>query len=190
MTAGGYVLALVSIISGLAISDVVISLNRLIRAHRRVQWDWLPLVAAAVAVGAIVVSWWFSWLIVIDPAYTPTFGRFLTALCQLVVLYLLACAALPDEIPDAGIDLRAYYEENGRYFWGLYAGLTAFFLIKDVIIVGAESSAGQGPLGVIWAGAAFVAAALLSAFRRRAIHMALVPLLLAASILPNLAWSL
>lgn len=191
MTAAGYVLGLLSILSGLAIADLMVSLNRLIRAGSRVRWDWLPLVGAALAGCSVVVAWWFGWQNALDPTYTPAFGGFLMRLGQLLLLFLMACAALPDEIPAGGVDLKAYYDANGRYFWGLYAALTLVFLVKDVIIL----KGGGGELwglavGVAWAGSTLVAALVLAFVRRRIVHAILAPLLLAGSILPNLYWSL
>jgi len=190
MTAAGYVLALITIISGLAISDVVISLNRLIRRHRQVRWDWLPLVGAGLATGSIVVSWWFGWQAALDPAYSPTFGFFLLVLLQLIILYLFACAALPDEIPAEGLDLRAYYDANGRYFWGLYAVLAGVFIAKDLVYLGIESAAPDPLVNYLWAGGTLAVAVLLTFVRRRWPHMVFAPLLLALTILPNLDWRL
>ena len=189
MTAAGYVLGLLSILSGLAIADLVVSLNRLIRAGGKVKWDWLAPLGAAIAAASVVVAWWFGWQNTLDPAYTPSFGRFFVSLGQMALLFLLSCAALPDDVPDQGIDLRAYYDANGRYFWGLYALLTTSFLIKDVII----SRMGDLPymvLGLAWAGFTLVMALVLAFSRRRWLHMLLAPVILALSMLPNLGWSL
>ena len=52
---------------------------------------------------------------------TITIGLFLPLLAALFIFFLLAAAALPDEVPSEGVDLRAYYFESSRYFWGLFA---------------------------------------------------------------------
>lgn len=189
MTAAGYVLGLLSILSGLAIADLVVSLNRLIRAGGKVKWDWLAPLGAAIAAASVVVAWWYGWQNTLDPAYTPTFGKFIVSLGQMVLLFLLSCAALPDNAPDEGTDLRAYYDDNGRYFWGLYALLTLSFLIKDVIIL----RMGDLPymaLGLVWAGFTLVVALALTFSRRRWLHMLLAPVILALAVVPNLGWSL
>ncbi|HEX8214127.1 MAG TPA: hypothetical protein VF582_01500 [Allosphingosinicella sp.] len=47
---------------------------------------------------------------------TITIGLFLPLLAALFIFFLLAAAALPDEVPSEGVDLRAYYFESSRYF--------------------------------------------------------------------------
>ena len=190
MGAGGYVQALVTIISGLAIADIIISLNRVIRSHRRVRWDWLALVGVALAAVLVVVSWWLGWQMVANEAVRPTFGRFLLVLAQLTLLFLFACAALPDDIPAEGVDLKTYYDENSRYFWGLYSACAAMFLVKDVLLHGMHGPAGHGLVGAAWAALSLLAGVALCLVRRRWLHMILAPLLLITSIVPNLAWEL
>jgi len=190
MGAGAYVQALVTIISGLAITDIIISLNRVIRAHRRVNWDWLALAGTALAAVLIVVSWWLGWQVVEAEEMRPVFGRFLVILAQLTLLFLFACAALPDEIPESGLDLREYYDRNGPYFWGLYSACAALFLVKDVVMHGFQGPAGHGWIGVAWAAGSLAAGVALMLVRRRWLHMILVPALLFTSVVPNLGWEL
>lgn len=45
MSGGDYVLGLLAIITGLAISDMIVSLHGLLINRKHVTWDWLPLVA-------------------------------------------------------------------------------------------------------------------------------------------------
>lgn len=143
MSAFEYVSVMASIIIGLALVDVLISLNRLIRAGRLVRWDWAAPLAAVLVVLTLIQIWW--------GLYQPddramTIGQFLPQLVELVILFLLAAAALPDAVPDEGIDLKAYYHRNGPYFWGLFtAGL------GWLIVVGAAEviMAGDSPLPFI-----------------------------------------
>ena len=114
-----YLLPLISVLVGLAVADLATSLHRLLQARRRVQWDWLPLLAAILAVLAVLDLWWgFFGFRDLDEW---KFARFLPIFVQLVVLFLLCASALPDEVPSDGLDLRAFYRSNGSYFWFLYA---------------------------------------------------------------------
>jgi H+/Cl- antiporter ClcA len=56
-----YLLALVSILIGLAVADLSSSLHRLLRARRRVRWDWLPLAGAFLVILLILEFWWNLW---------------------------------------------------------------------------------------------------------------------------------
>ncbi|MDP8916041.1 MAG: hypothetical protein M3M95_02330 [Pseudomonadota bacterium] len=130
MNAAEYVSVLVSIVIGLAIADILFSLHRLLRAGRRVKWDWAAPLATALVLMVLVMMWWSFY----QPEPRPlSIGEFLPSFVLLVLLFLLGGAALPDETPAEGIDLRAYYDSNGRYFWTLFALTMAWLLLVDFV---------------------------------------------------------
>ncbi len=102
-----------SIVIGLGLTDVLQSLHRLFRNHRLVRWDWAVLVATLFAVLTSIQIWWSLFQ---PNEQLLTIGGFLPQLVELVILYLLAACALPDDVPGGGLDLRAYYDRNGPYF--------------------------------------------------------------------------
>ena len=110
-------LVFASIVLGIAVAFELQHLNTLLRS-RRVTWHWAqPLFAFFVLM--TMMSFW--WMIASGSAAEEiTLARFLPIMWVLVILNLLAAAALPDRVPDEGIDLAAYYQENRRYLWGLY----------------------------------------------------------------------
>lgn len=114
-----YILAFVSILVGLAVADIAASLHRLLRARARVRWNALPLMAAMLAV-LLVVSVWWGFYRFAATASLIAYDRFIPVVAELFVMFLLASAALPDEVPLEGIDLAVYYDENARYFWTLF----------------------------------------------------------------------
>ena len=127
-----YVAVLISIIIGLALTDLLVSFHRLLRAGRRVRWDWAAPLAALLVVFTLIFIWW--------SLYRPTgqagalsIGQFLPSLVALVLLFLLAAAALPDDVPAEGLDLREYYDRNGRYFWGLYTATLGWLLAAEAV---------------------------------------------------------
>ncbi|MEB3199040.1 MAG: hypothetical protein VKK62_00765 [Synechococcaceae cyanobacterium] len=111
-------LVLVSVLVGVALSDLAMSLHRLLRDRHRVRWDWLSPAAAALATLMIVRFWWKFYRFGQAEIWSH-FGPFLVLLLQLLQLVLLACAALPDE--GGGQDLREYYQIQARYFWWLFS---------------------------------------------------------------------
>lgn len=132
MSAFEYVSVMASIIIGLALVDVLVSLNRLIRAGRQVRWDWAAPVASLLVVLTLIQIWW--------GLYQPTdrgmtIGQFLPLFVELVILFLLGAAALPDEVPAEGVDLRTYYDRNGPYFWSLFTAALGWLLILGAIQV-------------------------------------------------------
>jgi hypothetical protein len=114
-----YLLLFAAVILGLAISDLAVSLHRLLNAAQRVRWDALSLLAAALAFERIVIQWW-TWHAADRIATGLTFGMFLGILISTVLLFLMAAVALPDETGD-DIDLRVYYARVHRRYWLLFA---------------------------------------------------------------------
>lgn len=120
MGAFEYLLLFAAVILGLAVSDLAVSVHRLLNAARRVRWDALPILAAALAFERIVTQWW-TWYGADRLASGMTFGMFLGVLTSAVLLFLMAAVALPDEIGEAGVDLRTYFGEVSRRYWILFA---------------------------------------------------------------------
>lgn len=58
MHVGEYILALVSIVLGLALADLAFSTHRLIRRHADVRFDAAPIIAALVAAYLVFLNFW------------------------------------------------------------------------------------------------------------------------------------
>ena len=119
MTASEYVAAFASIILALAVTDLATSMHRLLRARKRVRWHWLPLSLALLILLSTVQFWWV-FFDVWRSRTSFTLGGFLPDFLTLLLLFFIASAALPDEVPADGLDLDAYYFENRTYFWTLF----------------------------------------------------------------------
>jgi hypothetical protein len=61
-----------------------------------------------------------------------SFGEFLPLLAELVVLFLLAAASLPDELADGPVVLRDYYAAQRQYLWSLFALALALLIGTQV----------------------------------------------------------
>ena len=118
MAVSEFVLGFVAIVIGLAVTDLLTSLHRLLRAGRNVKWDWLAPTFAALMLYLTVIFWWFSFRWYAD-ATTMTIASFIPKFLFLAIAYLMMAAALPDEVPDDGLDLRKFYLSSRRHLWGL-----------------------------------------------------------------------
>jgi hypothetical protein len=131
MSPSEVVLGFVAIILGLAVADIAHSIHRLLRARDRVRWHWYPFSAAFLLILMSLQLWWdigaFD-----KTGVKLTIGMFLPLVMGLMLLYLSASASLPDEVPKEGLDLKAYYFEQQRYFWILFASLLALFMINRI----------------------------------------------------------
>ena len=113
----GYLAAFVTVLLAIAVGDMAVSLHRLLRARRRIEWHPLPLVAAFIVLLVLLTNFFALWQL------TQTERMSFLELCWLLVpqvLYFLAASAvLPDEIPAKGLDLFGFYAAERRYFYTL-----------------------------------------------------------------------
>lgn len=131
-----YILALLAIISGLAISEMIGSLHGLLFHRDRVKWDWLAPLAALHVAWSILASWWISWLSNHDRTEPVVFGYFLVLVAQLVCLFVAGRGILPAAYPAVGkpkLDLFRHYLAVKRYVWGAMAASIALLLLAGAL---------------------------------------------------------
>ena len=117
MTSGEFTIGLITIITGLAISDMVISLHALLMHRRRVTWDWLAMLTAMYVFLLIVATWGINFRDIGNQEINPPLWLFGLRLAQAIAIYLAARASLPDAIGQKGVRLADHYAEISRYFW-------------------------------------------------------------------------
>ncbi|MBB4090921.1 hypothetical protein [Salinibacter ruber] len=136
-----YIAALLSIIVGLALTDLAQSFRELVRPRRKVNWHWLPLLWAANMFFLAIQLWWNSFALLTEATSTFFFPFLLTFL----LLYLACAFALPDpgwrksqpggDAPRSGVstetlgtepslDLKAFHfsKAHRRWFFGILIG--------------------------------------------------------------------
>ena len=133
---------LIAIVLGLALAELGTSLHRLMRAGKRVKWDWMSPALACVMLLEVIQFWWLSqnWY---ASAAELRLLEFLPRLVVLLLIYLLAAAVLPDEVPERGLDLRNFYLASSRYFWALVVLLTVLIMFVLVPAAGAQDYLGS-----------------------------------------------
>jgi hypothetical protein len=164
MHAFEFLTAFVAILIGLAITDLATSLHRLLRARARVKWDWASLAAAAFVAIQVMAQFWVFWFSQGEQVYTFASTSALAAV--LVLVFLMASAVLPDEVPAEGLDLRAFYDANRAYFWSLVALYIATVTVQE----GAVFFAPEHRLELISNGVGVLLAAALAVTRWRWFH--------------------
>ena len=114
-----YLAAFITVVLALALSDLLISAHRLLRARTRVVWRPLPLVLAVWVLLLLLTAFFEIWALT-RWEQTSYYG-----LVWLVGLYfpifLAACAVLPDEVPADGLDLGEFYFRERRYVVSIIA---------------------------------------------------------------------
>lgn len=108
-----YLATFVSIILAVALTDMIQSTHRLLRARDKVKWDPLtPLFALYMLLG--LLSTFFSlWG---DAKFDRlTYYGLVAFMMSPTLAALAAFAVLPDDVPEGGLDLREFYFDNRRY---------------------------------------------------------------------------
>ncbi len=114
-----YVAAFVTIVLAIALTDLIQSTHRLVRARDRIKWDVMPLIAAAVVYLAVLSEFFSLWDEVQVDRYS--FYGLVWLMAVPTVFSLAAFAVLPDEVPQTGLDLTAFFFESRRYVVSLLA---------------------------------------------------------------------
>jgi hypothetical protein len=134
MDAFSYLSVLISLILGLAITQVLKGFRGLMQSRARIVGYW-PAVLWAILIMVIAVqSWWSMYGL---RHYQPwTFVAFSAVLAQTVVLYLLAALVLPDFFGEAPVDLREHYYGHRNWFFALLVLLIVASIGKQLVLQG------------------------------------------------------
>jgi hypothetical protein len=178
MSGTDYILGLLTIVTGLAVSDMVVSLHGLLMNRRLVKWDWLALLTAAFVFLLIINSWRLTYVAFEGSVKGPHIWIFLLILAPLISLYLAARAALPDKVElGKPFDLGQYYGFVGRYLWSAIAMLYGAVVLMAGLSYLTRGLSAEGDMylaGLI----GFPVALALAIWPHRKLHRILVPLLL------------
>lgn len=135
MDAFSYLSVLISLILGLAITQVLKGVRGLMQARARLKNYWPAVLWAILIVVIAVQSWWSMYALRHYTAWT--FFGFAAVLAQTIVLYLLAALVLPDFFGDAAVDLREHYYGHRRWFFALLVLLIVASIGKQFVLLGA-----------------------------------------------------
>lgn len=125
---------LLSIILGLAITQVLQGFRGLMLARDRVHAYWPCMAWAALLLVIDVQVWWAMYALRLRHDWS--FLDFATVLAQTIPLYLLAGLVMPDTKTDGPVDLRTHYYANHRWFFALLALLLLVSLGKQLVLYG------------------------------------------------------
>ena len=128
MTPYEHLAVLISIVLGLGLTQLLMSVHRLVKARGRVRFYWLPLAWAALLFVSQIEWWWASFALRTQTVWN--FFYFLFILLSPVSLYLAAAFALPEVEAEREYDLRAYYYDNRSWFFGVLAANPALDAVR------------------------------------------------------------
>ncbi|MBA3762719.1 MAG: hypothetical protein H0X04_05160 [Chthoniobacterales bacterium] len=125
----GYLSVLLSIIIGLAVTEVLQGLRRRMLSHAAVKGYWPTQVWAGVLLLVCTQTWWA--MFDLRDRHDWEFEQFLVLLTQTVLLYLAAGLVFPEFGGTDAIDLRAHYFRQRKRFFGLLLGATVTSIYRD-----------------------------------------------------------
>ena len=137
MDAFAHLSVLISIILGLAITQLLQGFRGIVLARTQVRAYWVTLLWAVIVLVICVQSWWA--MFGLRELREWTFASFAVVLLQVLALYMQAAFILPDFTGlerYQRVDLRQHYYGHLRWFFG--SGVLALLasLAKDVALSG------------------------------------------------------
>ena len=156
MTPFEYLSVLVSIIVGLALTQLLSGMARLIQLRRRIPMHATTLLWMATLFLIDIQVWWVAF----ERRATLqwTFFTFLLYLLIPIGVFLLSYLVLPDMGDEDAPDLRANFDNNRAWFFGLLAALPAISLVEQTVRDGALRWDGDVAFRVGFLGLSLVAA--------------------------------
>lgn len=134
MTAFEYLSVLLSIILGLAITQVLQGYRSLLLARQSVRLHWPTIIWSVLVLLFACQSWWASFGL--EDYADWRFETFLVILIQMALLYMMAAVVLPDVADGKAIDLEAHYEAQRRPFFICLLLVVPVSLLKDLLLQG------------------------------------------------------
>ena len=114
-----YVIVLISIVIGLALTHLMQGIAALIQNHRRTRIWWVNLVWAAYMFLSILFWWWWEFQLQTIKAWT--FAIYLFVISYALYLYLI-CAVLFPRNPEGYDSYKDYFLARRSWFFGLLIG--------------------------------------------------------------------
>lgn len=127
-----YLSVLISIILGLAITQVLQGFRELMLARSRLRAYWPSIVWGVLLLMIDVQVWWAMYDLRFYHDWS--FLGFAVVLSQTVPLYLLAGLVFPDAAVEGAIDLRSHYFHSHRWFFVLGVLAILASLLKNAVL--------------------------------------------------------
>jgi hypothetical protein len=151
----GYLSVLLSVVIGLAVTEVLQGMRRRIIAAERVRSYWPARLWSITLLLVCAQTWWAMFGLRARSDWH--FDEFLILLAQTVVLYLLCGIVFPDFEGDGDIDLRAHYFRQRTRFFGFLIAAALISIMRDLVLNHALPSPMNLTFHLIWIATATIA---------------------------------
>lgn len=128
----GYLSVLLSIIIGLAVTQILQGFRERMLSHAQIKQFWPTRLWAATLLLACAQMWWT--MFDLRNRHDWEFNQFLVLLAQTIVLYLAAALVFPDFPRDVVVDLREHYFAQRKRFFGLLLAAVVVSVCRDLVL--------------------------------------------------------
>jgi FtsH-binding integral membrane protein len=134
MDAFNYLTVLLSIIMGLAMTQILKGFRGILLSRSRIRLYWPSLVWALLMLTICVEIWWSQYGM--RERVDWTLPAFYAVLLQFLIAYMLAAIVLPDFFGPDEIDLHEHYSAHVKWFFGLMVALLLSSVLKEYVLNG------------------------------------------------------
>ena len=135
MTEFAYLSVLLSIILGLAVTQILQGWRARMIYHARVRGYWLTELWSVITLMICTQMWWA--MFGLRDRHDWTFGQFTILLGQTIFIYLSAALLYPDFWAHETVDLRTHYFTQAKYMFGSMCAVIILSLWRHFAIEGA-----------------------------------------------------
>lgn len=129
-----YLSVLLSIVLGLAITQVLLGFRSLILTRAKVKLYTPTLIWAVIALLMPIQAWWADFAMREQANWT--FLALLVIMLQAISVYMVAALVLPDISGEDLVDLRKHFFAHRSWFFGALLAIVVFSLSKDLALHG------------------------------------------------------
>lgn len=129
-----YLSVLLSVILGLAVTQILKGFRGLVISRARVVLYWPAILWALLVLLMCVQSWWAMFGMRLREGWK--FQEFGIVLLQTILTYMLAGLVLPDLFGDTAVDLKKNFFDHRRWFFWIGFALIAVSISKDLVLTG------------------------------------------------------
>ena len=129
-----YLSVLLSVILGLAVTQILKGFRALVISRTRIRLYW-PVICWALLVLLVCFQNWWS-MFGMRFRHDWTFEQFAIVLLQTILIYMMAGLVFPDLFGEAAVDLRENFFAHRGWFFSLALASVVVSLLKDLVLDG------------------------------------------------------
>jgi len=129
-----YLSVLLSVILGLAVTEILQGFRALLLSRKQVRIYW-PVIAWGVLILLVCFQNWWS-MFGMRNRHDWRFEQFAMVLLQTILIYMVAGLVFPEFTGEGAIDLKESFYAHRRWFFALGASTVVVSIAKNVVLDG------------------------------------------------------